>query len=137
MDSFLLGGRWFDGFRWVFRLEELNLAWANHTNDTLRVVCETLPQSVRRLNLSGTRDLAEMSDDGRSLSSSPVLSTTDSHIISAVEMICERCPNLIELDLSDNVLLSEVSVVVIRERLPLLRVLTLARCYGIEPMEFL
>jgi len=99
-------------------LEELNLAWANHTNDTLRVVFETLPESMRRLNLSGTRDLVAMNDD-------------------AVEMVCERCPNLIELDLSDNVLLSEVSVVVIRERLPLLRVLTLARCYGIEPMEFL
>jgi hypothetical protein len=47
-----------------FRLEELNLGWAHHTNEMLQVVFATLPTSLKKLNLSGTRELEAMNDDG-------------------------------------------------------------------------
>ena len=55
---------------------------------------------------------------------------------SDVATLCENCPNLLELDLSDNSGIPENCLESILN-LENLQVLTLSRCYGIEPIAFI
>jgi F-box and leucine-rich repeat protein 1 (S-phase kinase-associated protein 2) len=61
-------------------LVELNLGWTNLSEDTLEQICSSLPPSMTKLNISGHRE-----------------SLKDCH----VREIIRRCPNLVELDVSD------------------------------------
>ena len=54
---------------------------------------------------------------------------------SDVATLCENCPNLLELDLSDNSGITENCLESILN-LENLQVLTLSRCDGIEPSAF-
>ncbi|KAL3123399.1 hypothetical protein niasHT_004571 [Heterodera trifolii] len=100
------------------KLVELNLSWAEVDTDAMLAICRLIPSGVRRLNLSGFRQLSSLNDR-------------------SVAQLCEVCPHLVELDLSDNALLTENCLDSICNRLKYLRRLTLSRCYGIEPMAFL
>uniref|UniRef100_A0A914C0X0 F-box domain-containing protein n=1 Tax=Acrobeloides nanus TaxID=290746 RepID=A0A914C0X0_9BILA len=99
------------------QLAELNLGWANLTPEMIRNFVRTAPITLQRLNLSGTRTNADMNDE-------------------SVRLLCQRCPNLMELDLSDNNLITSKSIPYFRA-MPCLRKLDLARCYGIEPRDYL
>lgn len=44
-------------------MRELNLAWAELTDEAIGVVCERLPGSIEQLNFSGTRELIAMNDE--------------------------------------------------------------------------
>ncbi|KAI1720272.1 f-box-like domain-containing protein [Ditylenchus destructor] len=99
------------------KLGELNIGWTELSGDVINLTCQLLPPSLKRLSFSGTRDKAEMNDDN-------------------IKRICDTCKQLEELDLSDDVVITENCLDHVKN-LKNLRILTISRCYGIEPMAFL
>uniref|UniRef100_A0A183BMS2 F-box domain-containing protein n=1 Tax=Globodera pallida TaxID=36090 RepID=A0A183BMS2_GLOPA len=100
------------------KLVELNLSWAEVDDEAMLTICQRMPSGIRKLNLSGFRQLPSLNDEN-------------------IGRLCAVCPQLEELDLSDNALLTEHCLESICDGLKRLRRLTLSRCYGIEPMAFL
>ncbi|KAL7072886.1 hypothetical protein ACQ4LE_008057 [Meloidogyne hapla] len=98
-------------------LEEVNFGWADVGNGAITLICKLAPPSLIRLNLSGFRSNEELNDEN-------------------VKFLCLSCPNLEELDLSDNELITEQALEAISPGLKNLSRLTLSRCYAIEPMSF-
>lgn len=92
------------------KIRELNLGWANLNASSITYVCEHLPSSMDRINLSGCRKLISDGD---------------------VALLVSNCPNLRELDLSDCTGLTGEAVkqiTVLQE----LQFLALSRCYAIS-----
>lgn len=97
------------------RLRELNISWCDFTRDHVRAVVNNVTPSINQLNLSGYRQNTYLED---------------------VRCLVERCPKLVNLDLSDSVLLTVDSFPVLQQ-LPSLRALGLSRCYQILPAALL
>uniref|UniRef100_A0A4W5Q453 S-phase kinase-associated protein 2 n=1 Tax=Hucho hucho TaxID=62062 RepID=A0A4W5Q453_9TELE len=93
------------------RLEELNLSWCDFSTDHVKAVVSNIPSNITQLNLSGYRQNLTMED---------------------VKDLVERCPNLVNLDLSDSVLMTTSSFPIL-QKLRSLRHLALSRCYQIHP----
>ncbi|XP_077982042.1 S-phase kinase-associated protein 2-like [Glandiceps talaboti] len=91
-------------------LMALNISWCEVSRPGLSAVLNNLPSSLQKLNISGYRHVL-----------------TDEDVI----LITLRCPNLIELDLSDSALVTPLSVQCIMERLNKLLFLALSRCYNV------
>ncbi|KAM9517169.1 S-phase kinase-associated protein 2 isoform 2-T2 [Salvelinus alpinus] len=91
------------------RLEELNLSWCDFSTDHVKAVVSNIPSNITQLNLSGYRQNLTMED---------------------VKDLVERCPNLVNLDLS--VLMTSSSFPILQQ-LQSLRHLALSRCYQIHP----
>uniref|UniRef100_A0A7I4Y1C4 Cyclin F-box domain containing protein n=1 Tax=Haemonchus contortus TaxID=6289 RepID=A0A7I4Y1C4_HAECO len=98
-------------------LQHLNLSWCSLDQETVLAFCSNLPHTVTRLNMAGTLNKSALDD-------------------SAVERLTASCPNLKELDLSDNIVVTERGLQALNS-LPQLESLSLNRCYGIPPMNFL
>ncbi|KAK6735900.1 hypothetical protein RB195_018887 [Necator americanus] len=98
-------------------IQHLNLSWSSLDRDTVLMFCSNLAESVTRLNMAGSLNKSSLDDD-------------------AVERLVICCPNLKELDLSDNVNITERGLQFIIS-LHQLESLSLNRCYGIQPMNFL
>ncbi|KJH42297.1 F-box domain protein [Dictyocaulus viviparus] len=99
------------------KIQHLNLSWSGLDQETVLTVCSNLPDTVTRLNLAGSLNKSSLGDE-------------------AVEILVASCGNLKELDLSDNVNITERGLLIINS-LPNLESLSLNRCYGIPPMNFL
>ncbi|KAJ8040787.1 S-phase kinase-associated protein 2 [Holothuria leucospilota] len=91
------------------RLKSLNLAWLNLSRNVISSLVKVLPQTLERLNLSGCRESLQDAD---------------------VENLSARCPNLVELDLSDGCALTG-NIFVYLESIRNLQHLALSRCYRI------
>ncbi len=50
-----------------FSLSELNLAWTELQRGHVRILCEMLPPSLKRLDLSGIRGKTDFTDSGQSI----------------------------------------------------------------------
>ncbi|KAK5969055.1 Leucine Rich repeat-containing domain protein [Trichostrongylus colubriformis] len=98
-------------------LQHLNLSWSSLDQETVLAFCSNLPFTVTRLNMAGSLNKTAFDND-------------------AVEKLIRSCPNLKELDLSDNINVTERSLQAINS-LTQLESLSLNRCYGIPPMNFL
>ncbi|PIO70041.1 leucine Rich repeat-containing domain protein [Teladorsagia circumcincta] len=98
-------------------LQHLNLSWSSLDHETVLAFCSNLPYTVTRLNMAGTLNKTALDDI-------------------AVEKLITSCPNLKELDLSDNICVTERGLQAINTLLQL-ESLSLNRCYGIPPMNFL
>lgn len=100
-----------DGLRYLLtncrQLRELNLSWTYLTSDSVEYICDNLPATMDRLNLSGCRKLL-----------------LDKHVASLVA----NCPRLRELDLSDCTSITGESVRQITY-LEDLTFVALSRCY--------
>ncbi|GFT50360.1 s-phase kinase-associated protein 2 [Nephila pilipes] len=92
------------------KLEEWNLAWTNLTTHCLETFLPALPKGIQKLNLSGNRNTLD-----------------DMTLIKALN----RCPNIIELDISDCSLLTEVSFEVLVKKCKKLQHLHSSRAYDI------
>ncbi|XP_060526311.1 S-phase kinase-associated protein 2 [Cylas formicarius] len=92
------------------KIRELNLGWTYLNQDSIQYICESLPSTVDRLNMSGCRKLL-----------------LDKHVQSLVA----RCPRLRELDLSDCTSITGDSITEISS-LDELNFLALSRCYTIS-----
>lgn len=99
------------------KIQHLNLSWSSLDYDTIMEFCSNLPDSVTRLNLAGSLNKSCLDDE-------------------AVERIVVNCQDLMELDLSDNINITEKGLLFINS-LPHLESLSLNRCYGIPPTNYL
>lgn len=113
-----------------FSIEELNIGWINPTNELISTIISLLPNSLKRLNFSGTKDREAMNDESKFF----YYFFYVCRFFSDIEILCNRCPNLLELDLSDNLIITEEFFSFLPQTL---EVLVLSRCYAIEPMAFL
>ncbi|KAJ7987126.1 hypothetical protein DPEC_G00335520 [Dallia pectoralis] len=93
------------------RLEELNLSWCDFGADHVKAAVGTFSSSITQLNFSGYRQNLTMDD---------------------LTHLVERCPNLVNLDLSDSVLITTSSFPVL-QKLKSLKHLALSRCYQFHP----
>ncbi|XP_030758733.1 S-phase kinase-associated protein 2 [Sitophilus oryzae] len=100
-----------DGLKYLLtncrQIRELNIAWTYLNADSIQYICENLPSTMDRLNLSGCRKLL-----------------LDKHVASLVS----SCPKLRELDLSDCTSITGESVRQISV-LEELAFVALSRCY--------
>ncbi|KAJ8681569.1 hypothetical protein QAD02_017361 [Eretmocerus hayati] len=91
------------------RLTSLNLAWCALDSESMEYLCQSLPPTITRLNIAGCRKT--LTDDN-------------------LRDLVARCPNLVELDLSDCTMLT-INTVHSLMSLGELEHLSLSRCYSI------
>ncbi|XP_068430521.1 S-phase kinase-associated protein 2 isoform X2 [Clinocottus analis] len=92
------------------RIEQLNIAWCDFSNDHVKSVVGCVSSRVTHLNLSGYRENLTLDD---------------------VKLLVSRCPRIQTLDLSDSTLLMADSLPVLRQLKDLMH-LSLSRCYHIH-----
>ncbi|KAL6257481.1 hypothetical protein P5V15_011051 [Pogonomyrmex californicus] len=95
-------------------LTALNMAWCSLDNECMTLLCKTLPASITRLNLAGCRKT--MTDDN-------------------IKDLSKRCPDIIELDLSDCAMLT-IHTVHNLLNFSKLEHLSLSRCYSIPQSAY-
>ncbi|XP_070154127.1 S-phase kinase-associated protein 2 isoform X1 [Polyergus mexicanus] len=93
----------------------LNMAWCSLDSECMTLLCKTLPSSIIRLNLAGCRKT--MTDDN-------------------VKNLSRRCPDIIELDLSDCAMLT-IHTVHNLLNFSRLEHLSLSRCYSIPQSAYI
>ncbi|KAG5327600.1 SKP2 protein, partial [Pseudoatta argentina] len=96
-------------------LTALNIAWCSLDNECITLLCRTLPKSITRLNLAGCRKT--MTDEN-------------------VKDLLRRCPDIIELDLSDCAMLTMHTVHNLLN-FSKLEHLSLSRCYSIPQSAYI
>ncbi|KAL0130740.1 hypothetical protein PUN28_002395 [Cardiocondyla obscurior] len=96
-------------------LTALNMAWCSLDNDCMTVFCKMLPKSITRLNIAGCRK-----------------TLTDEN----VKDLSKRCPDIIELDLSDCAMLT-MNTVHNLLNFSKLEHLSLSRCYSIPQSAYI
>ncbi|KAI0230577.1 S-phase kinase-associated protein 2 [Lamellibrachia satsuma] len=94
------------------RLDALNIGWTDMTRGAVLYLVICLPTELTKLNLSGCR-MSLLDED--------------------IQQLCNSCPHLKELDLSDATMLSSASVECIATSLNGLEYIALSRCYRIIP----
>ncbi|KAI4480904.1 hypothetical protein M0804_010001 [Polistes exclamans] len=94
-------------------LTELNIGWCSFNKQQVDIICKMLPSTITRLNISGCKE--NMND------------------LNLSELILS-CPNMVELDLSDNTSLTEniLSKLIICQDLVHL---SLSRCINIKSLS--
>ncbi|CAG9799145.1 unnamed protein product [Chironomus riparius] len=96
-------------------LTALNISWTNLSSESVEAIVSLITPSIMRFNISGCR---------RSL--------TDI----SLQIFINRCPNIVELDLSDCTLLTSVAIQAVTA-LTKLEYLSLSRCYNIPMTSYL
>lgn len=96
-------------------LTALNISWTLLSCESVEIIVSLVATSLMRLNISGCRR-----------------SFTDK----ALEMLVNRCPNIVELDVSDCTMLTSVAVETVA-KLNKLEYLSLSRCYNIPMTSYL
>uniref|UniRef100_T1I6V3 Uncharacterized protein n=1 Tax=Rhodnius prolixus TaxID=13249 RepID=T1I6V3_RHOPR len=93
-------------------LESLNVSWSWLDKATLRELVANITPKIRRLNLSGQRQTLNDKD---------------------MLTLITRCPEVIEIDVSDCLEISSVTINYISQHLFKLKYLSISRCYKINP----
>ncbi|XP_075236200.1 S-phase kinase-associated protein 2 isoform X2 [Lycorma delicatula] len=93
-------------------LQDLNVQWTRLNESAISVICKSINYGIKNLNLSGC---------GKNINDE------------LVEILLMRCENLIELDLSDCVQLTDLTINSLMKYVPKLSTLSLSRCYRITP----
>lgn len=96
-------------------LTALNMSWCSLDNECMTALCRTLPSSITRLNIAGCRK-----------------TITDEN----VKDLSKRCPDIIELDLSDCAMLTMHTVHNLLN-FSKLEHLSLSRCYSIPQSAYI
>ncbi|KAK6640063.1 hypothetical protein RUM43_008340 [Polyplax serrata] len=98
------------------RLQSLNISWTGLTVSSLNVIACKIPSKLERLNISGSKK-----------------HLTNEHVIE----IFHRCENLIELDVSDSIELTDQVINFIVKYVKRIEYLSFSRCYSINTSSFL
>uniref|UniRef100_A0A0N5B048 F-box domain-containing protein n=1 Tax=Syphacia muris TaxID=451379 RepID=A0A0N5B048_9BILA len=98
-------------------LIEANFAWSSFTADHVEVLCNNLPASLQRLDISGIINKDALSD-------------------ADIVNLTNCCPKLTDIDISDAPSITAVSMKRLLG-LPLLKGLTVSRCYSIDATAFM
>ncbi|XP_051876074.1 S-phase kinase-associated protein 2 isoform X2 [Pristis pectinata] len=104
-----------DSFRQMLndcpRLDELNVSWCEFGPEHIQVMVTHVPSTVTQLNISGHRHCLRNSD---------------------VQVLCQRCPRITNLDMSDSTMLTPGCFPALQQ-LSHLQHLGLSRCHEIPP----
>ncbi|CAF3396002.1 unnamed protein product [Rotaria sp. Silwood1] len=90
----------------------LNIAWTELTSESVKYICETISRCIEELNISGQR-----------------YNLTDDYI----QLLVRRALRLRVLDISDSVLITDQSIIALRQHSRLLAHLSASRCYLLTP----
>ncbi|BFY99333.1 hypothetical protein BsWGS_02372 [Bradybaena similaris] len=108
------------GLEYIFEnctsLIHLNVAWTCMSQENVKSLIKILPRQLLSLDISGNRE--KLSDED-------------------VSTLCDRCPHLQELDLSDSTEITNLAADEIGSKLNELQAVSLSRCYNISPSAFL
>ncbi|CCD71515.1 F-box domain-containing protein [Caenorhabditis elegans] len=118
LDISMTNGITANGASLIFRnckdLQQLNLAWCGLTQPIVTVIIHSIGEKLKKLNLSGTvRNFG----------------INNKHI----EILAAKSNYVTDLDLSDNVEISDPGLAVILNKFPRLTTISLNRCYGLDP----
>ncbi|CAF0761355.1 unnamed protein product [Rotaria sordida] len=86
----------------------LNIAWTELTSESIQHICETIPRCIEQLNISGQR--YNLTDD-------------------SIQLLVRRALRLRVLDISDSALITDQSIISLRQHSRLLAHLLASRCY--------
>lgn len=119
------------------KLDSWNLAWTDLSADAVSWLCSKAPPTLQRINISGCR--ATLKDDRKFPQSSccGLFDKAAHFFLLDVLALCQRCPNLVELDISDATAVTSESVNYIHEYLTRLEYLAMARCYNVNLSVYL
>lgn len=95
-------------------LTQFNISWSSLDAQCISLVCKLLPSCVTHLNISGYRKI--INDNN-------------------IKDLANSCPDLLELDLSDNILLSDKTIDSI-VKFNKLQHLSLSRCFNISVLAY-
>ncbi|CAF2098539.1 unnamed protein product [Rotaria magnacalcarata] len=93
-------------------LRSLNIAWTELSSQSIQYICETIPRCIENLNISGHR--YSLTDD-------------------CMQTLAHRAFRLHFLDISDSVVISDQSIIALRQHSRLLEHLSASRCYLLSP----
>lgn len=126
--------------KWIIEgcsmLESWNLAWTELDAEAVQLICTSAPRSLRRINISGCRTtlMDESMNCCNMLRLDSILKRASSPDVLS---LCQRCPNLVELDISDATCLTSTCASYIHDHLTRLEYLAMARCYNVQLSVFL
>ena len=110
----------------TFRLRCLNIAWTELSFESVQHLCEALPRCMEQLNISGQRYNLTDTRNFNPINGKrpcPVVHFLD------IQTLSRRAYRLRALDISDSVLISDQSIVALRQYSRLLTHLSASRCY--------
>lgn len=118
------------------KLESWNLAWTDLSTEALQIISTSAPQVLERINISGCRMTLK---DERKLFTANWQCNQKHTVIFFLDILalCKRCPNLVELDISDATSVTSICVHYIHENLTRLEYLAMARCYNVPLSVYL
>ena len=110
----------------TIRLRCLNIAWTELSFESVQHLCEALPRCVEQLNISGQRYNLT---DTRNFN--PIIEKRAYRLVRCLDIqtLSRRAYRLRTLDISDSVLISDQSIVSLRQYSRLLTHLSASRCY--------
>uniref|UniRef100_A0A914XVV8 RNI-like protein n=2 Tax=Panagrolaimus superbus TaxID=310955 RepID=A0A914XVV8_9BILA len=103
-------------FKSCNKLKDLNLSWTYPDEATCSVIINEIPSSIEKFAISGMNDRSAFNDAG-------------------LIKILSRLPNLSELDIGDNNVVTHIFMLELAKRKNF-RKITASRCFGIEPITF-
>ncbi|KAK0069589.1 S-phase kinase-associated protein 2 [Biomphalaria pfeifferi] len=93
-------------------LIQLNIAWTYMSEEEIKTICQIMPSQMKALDISGNRE--KLSDQD-------------------VELLCQRCPYMQDLDLSDSTEITNLTIDNIAQHLKKLQKISFSRCYSLSP----
>lgn len=113
----------------------LNISWTRLNQSSVDIVIENVPPTIQRLNIAGCRKTLVNSREFPT-HQSIFLANIFSLFETDLKTLVQRCPIIVELDLSDCTMLTEVCMLHIMS-FTKLEYLSLSRCYNITMTSFL
>ncbi|EGT39809.1 CBN-SKPT-1 protein [Caenorhabditis brenneri] len=118
LDISMTHGITMDGARMIFdkckNLEQLNASWCGLDRPILGVLLDRITDKIRKINLAGSvRNFGLCNEH--------------------IDLLSSKVPDLVDIDISDNVEISDAAVATLISRFPKLIFISLNRCYGVDP----
>lgn len=119
------------------KLDSWNLAWTDLSSEALELISTSAPKSLERINISGCR--MTLRDERKFIYNIDLKTFVIINYLFLLDVLalCQRCPKLVELDISDSTAVTSISVNHIHENLKRLEYLAMARCYNVPLSVYL
>lgn len=119
------------------KLHSLNISWTQLSRSSVDTLVTHVTPTLLRLNIAGCR--TSMTDDGKCFAGASFEIIAECSFVlffAALDKLINRCPDLLELDLSDCSQLSSKAMGIVC-KLKKLEYLSLSRCYNINVTSYL
>jgi F-box and leucine-rich repeat protein 1 (S-phase kinase-associated protein 2) len=115
----------------------LNVSWTELSGDSVKLLVNNVSPTLMRFNIAGSRRTVNDSSEYRiSHFFSPSNGSTFCYHQTGIQLLISRCPNIVELDVSDCTLLTSTSLQAFAS-LTKLEYLSVSRCYNIPMASYL